>query len=175
MPTAELVNPFAFDLFRPRGEEVVGFTTSIGAVAGQAGSVWVVPGGGKFLIPIWFQATFTGANLFVGFASKSSSQFAIGNNVLALDNRALAQNADQTVNLIAAFGAAQFGVGTLAPLGTTQNFMRLPAGLSQLLNIGLVLNRPGTALVFSLDTGNVALTSFTLVAYERSFETQENV
>ncbi len=176
MPTAELVNPFAFDLFRPRGENVVGFTVRVGAIAAQSAQVYVFPGPGMFLVPLWFQATFAAGNtLFVGYASRQSAAFAIGNNVFNLDTRAFGATVDRTgEDPLQMAGAATWGAGTLAPFFAAQNFMRLPPGLAQLLNIGLVLTRPNTGLAFTLDTANVQL-DLTFVGYERSFEPQENV
>ena len=176
MPTAELVNPFAFDLFRPRGENVIAFTATVAAVLAQQSAVWLLPGPGTFLVPLWFQATFAAGSLFVGWASKSASPVAITNITIATDSRAFGATVDLGVNLdnTQIRGGAVWGSTTLAPLGASQTFMVLPAGLAQLLNIGLVLTRPNTALVFTSGAVNQSLT-LTFVGYERSFEPQENV
>src|SRR5258707_447056 len=133
MPTAELVNPFEFDLFRARGENVVGFTVRVGAIAAQSAQVYVCPGPGMFLVPLWFQATFAAGNtLFVGYASRQSAAFAIGNNVFNLDTRAFGATVDRTgEDPLQMAGAATWGAGTLAPFFAAQNFMRLPPGLAQ--------------------------------------------
>src|SRR5258707_2346653 len=112
-----------------------------------------------FLVPLWFQATFAAGNtLFVGYASRQSAAFAIGNNVFNLDTRAFGATVDRTVeDPLQMAGASTWGAFTLAPFFAAQNFMRLPPCLSQLLNIRMVMSLLTTRLATSLDTANVQL------------------
>lgn len=177
MPTAELVNPFAFDLFRPRGENLIAFTATAGPVVAQTPTIAVRPGPGTFLVPLWFLAFSNPANIiFMGLGSVAGMPAAFGGSTINVDTRAFGPTADAGANLDVnqIQAGAKVMATTLAP-PVIQNFLNIPSGFTaQMLNLGPCLTRPGTALVWSVAQANVALT-ISFVGYERSFEIQENV
>src|SRR5258708_27699924 len=92
MPTVELFNPVGFDLARSRGENAVGFTALVPAVAAQFSQVWITPVQGVMFVPQWIAAlsiTPSGPLAQLGFAPTANNPFPPGTPQFGhLDTRA---------------------------------------------------------------------------------------
>jgi len=172
MPTVELFNPVGFDLARARGENAVGFTALVPAVAAQFSQVWITPVQGVMFVPQWIAAlNITPSGLAqLGFAPTANNPLPAATPQFGhLDTRAFRDVPNASTG-----GANGATLVTTGAAGVTPAFKALLSSVDwRITNFGVVLTRPDTSLVILAPVANTSFT-VSIIALERLFELQEN-